>query len=178
MLRVEALLEDLVEGLMELPRLGVQELERSVKVLRVETQPVLVVWLRLRLASQRRRAVVKERVAVRRRLQLGRSVRVVRLQQRLPEVMEEERRAAVLRGLVLLRRRRLEMEEMRGETKGLPLEMEEERREERTMERQRALSPRKERALKERERMAVLVERMDLLERMEQARSPKPHRRL
>ena len=170
-------MERLLEGLVELPRLVVQELERSVKVLRVETQPVLVVWLRLRLASQRRRAVVKERVAVRRRLQLGRRVRVVRLEQRLPEVMEEERRAAVLRTLVL-RRRRLEMEEMRGETNGLPLEMEEERREERTMERQRALSPRKERALKERERMAVLVERMDLLERMEQARSPKPHRRL
>ena len=61
----------------------------------------------------------------------------MRLEQRLPEVMEEERRAAVLRALVL-RRRRLEMEEMRGATKGLPLEMEVERREpmrdERTME--------------------------------------------
>ena len=71
-----------VEALVELPRLGVQELERSVKVLRVGAQPVLVVWVRLRLGIQRRRAVVKERVAVRRRLQLGRRVRVVRLEQR------------------------------------------------------------------------------------------------
>ena len=139
------------------------------------------------MGSQRRRAVVKERVAVRRRLQLGRSVRVVRLEQRLQEVMKEERleqrlqevmkeerRAAVLRALVL-RRRRLEMEGMRGETKGLPQVMEVKRtepiREERTMEQPRLVSPTKETAQKERERMARLVERR------EQARSPKPHRR-
>ena len=155
------------------------------EVLRLEVQLVVRdrqrVQVHQRVECQRRRAEMRVRVLVQALLWLAKRERVERQEERLPlVVMEEERRPAAQRALVLRRRMRVmeeRTEEMREQRERRPRQ----RREAMRMTgRQRAPRQKKERALTERLLvMRLLVTRLLVMEeeRRDQVRSRRRHRR-